>query len=57
MWWKKYSGYIKPLDKLEQWTEVITMEFSKVKCEVLLIVLKKFTASVGRRRDGQGRPG
>lgn len=26
----------KPLDKLEQWTEVNKMEFSKVKWEVLL---------------------
>lgn len=22
MWWKKYSGYRKPPDKLKQWTEV-----------------------------------
>lgn len=36
MWWKKYSGYKKLLDKLEQWTEVNKMEFSRVKCEVLL---------------------
>lgn len=57
MWWKKYSGYIKPLDKLEQWTEVNKMEFSKVKCEVLLIVSQTFTASVGRRHGRQGRPG
>lgn len=41
MWWKKYSGYKKPLDKLKQWTEVNKMEFSKVKCEVLLPGLRK----------------
>lgn len=40
-WWKKYSGYKKPLDKLEQWTEVNKMEFTEVKCEVLLTGLKK----------------
>lgn len=57
MWWKKYSGYIKRLDKLEQWTEVNKVGFSKVKREVLLIVSKKFTASVGRRRGRQGSPG
>lgn len=41
MWRKKYSGYKKPLDKLKQWTEVNKMEFSKVKCEVLLPGLRK----------------
>lgn len=40
MWWKKHSGYKKPLDKLKQWTEVNKMEFSKVKCEVLLLGLR-----------------
>ena len=63
MWWKKYSGYKKPLDKLKQWTEVNKMEFSKVKCEVLLLGLRgrkhTSTASVGAVWEGEraGGPG
>lgn len=38
MWWKKYSRYKKPPDKLKQWTEVSKMELSEVKCEGLLII-------------------
>lgn len=63
MWWKKYSGYKKPLDKLKQWTEVNKMEFSKVKCEVLLLGLRgrkhTSTASVGAAWEGEraGGPG
>ena len=61
MWWKKYSGYKKPLDKLKQWTEVNKMEFSKVKCEVLLPGLRKkkhtSTTSVGAHGKERGREG
>ena len=61
MWWKKYSGYKKPLDKLKQWTEVNKMEFSKVKCEVLLPGLRKkkhtSTASVGAHGKERGWEG
>ena len=60
MWWKKYSGYKKPLDKLKQWTEVNKMEFSKVKCEVLLPGLRKKNTHqpqvwerMGRRESGR----
>ena len=61
MWWKKYSGYKKPLDKLKQWTEVNKMEFSKVKCEVLLPGLRKkkhtSTTSVGAHGKEREREG
>lgn len=61
MWWKKYSGYKKPLDKLKQWTEVNKMEFSKVKCEVLLPGLREkkhtSTTSVGAHGKERGREG
>lgn len=63
MWWKKVTlGAKKPLDKLKQWTEVNKMEFSKVKCEVLLLGLRgkkthinrKCGSCVGRREGGEG---
>lgn len=64
MWWKKHSGYKKPLDKLKQWTEVNKMEFSKVKCEVLLLGLRgkkthinrKCGSCVGRREGRRAWP-
>ena len=57
MWWKKYSGYKKPPDKLKQWTEVNKMEFSKVKCEVWLAGLKKNQPQVREQLWEGGREG
>lgn len=51
MWWKKYSGYKKPLDKLKQWTQVNKREYSKVKYDVLLAGWKKPPATSSVQTD------
>lgn len=57
MWWKKYSGYKKPLDKLKQWTQVNKRECSRLSMTSCSLVGKNHLRPQVCKRMRDARPG